>query len=149
MTLPLKPLLSALLHMLGPLERHAICAGSCASPKAKDGGFTDSSSNSGSRESLYSNWAASRTIQDGKGTLLTPGGQRVLSSANISLAIGLSQESLPRIVSLLWRLHPMRTVFMVSLDIFRGVLPACRGYSQALIINEVRVFSGSSQEPFR
>lgn len=140
MNLPLKPLRSYLLSMLMP-------SGYCSTCRTGDKTSEAEPSSSAAprlgklrpRELLYTNWLASRIVQDGEQTRLTPGGQRPLSRKNASLALDISQQCIPTLLSLLWELHPMRVFIMVTLDIFRGVFPACRGYSQALIINEVRM----------
>ncbi|KAI0347328.1 P-loop containing nucleoside triphosphate hydrolase protein [Trametopsis cervina] len=99
-------------------------------------------------DSLYDIWSASRGVRDGDGLVLTPGGQRSLSSKNIALALELSQRCVPKMIALLWNLHPLRVASMAVLDVLRGVLPACRGYSQALIINELQAVISSSHFSF-
>lgn len=89
------------------------------------------------RESLYDAWLASRSVPAAKGVLLTPGAQRPMTSKNIRLALAMAKQSSPDVLAMLWRLHPSRLLLMVSLDLFKGIFPAFRGYSQALIINEV------------
>jgi hypothetical protein len=37
----------------------------------------------------------------------------------------------------LWLLNPVRTTLMMVANVVRGLFPAFRGYSQAMIINEV------------
>ncbi|KAI0092628.1 P-loop containing nucleoside triphosphate hydrolase protein [Irpex rosettiformis] len=94
--------------------------------------------------SLFDIWSSSRVIAAEHGDLLlTPGGQRPMTTRNISLAIHVSERCIPHIFSLLWSLHPLRVMLMLSLDIFRGLLPACRGYSQAMIINELQAVISS------
>lgn len=90
-----------------------------------------------SNEPLYQAWLASRTVPASKGVLLTPGAQRPLSRENILLAAFVARRSCYSVVTLLWRLYPWRILAMVTMDLFKGVFPAFRGYSQALIINEV------------
>lgn len=139
MSLPLKPLCSLLSGMLGLFDRHSSCADADYVSEGVRGGSKEQCRvESSSRNSLYDAWSASRVVGEHAELLLTPGGQRPLTRENVALALELSESCLPRILTLLWNLHPLRVMLMVSLDVFRGVLPACRGYSQALIINEVR-----------
>lgn len=137
MNLPLKPLCSLLPDMLGSMDWLSSC------PLAQDNSEDSLSKpphclHDKSRPSLYESWFASRTVGEHDEITLTPGGQRALTSRNVFLALEVSERCVPQIMSLLWSLHPLRVMLMVALDIFRGILPACRGYSQALIINEVR-----------
>lgn len=83
---------------------------------------------------LYHAWLASRLA---KGVPLTPGAQRPVSRANVELAVAIARRSCRSVLALLCQLHPCRLTTMVAMDLFRGVFPAFRGYSQALIINEV------------
>ena len=70
--------------------------------------------------------------------MLAPGAQRPLSRDNITLAAFIARQSSLDILSLIWQLYPLRVLTMVAMDVCKGVFPAFRGYSQALIINEVR-----------
>lgn len=133
LSLPLKPPCTFLPGMLGPFDRHTALNPPC--PCA-----TYDSEDVKGNKSLFDIWSASRTIGTHDELVLTPGGQRPMTSRNIHLALEVSERCVPHIFSLLWSIHPLRVILMVGLDIFRGVLPAYRGYSQALIINEVRTF---------
>jgi hypothetical protein len=135
-TLPLKPLCSLLPGMLGlgPFDRHS--SQSYVSENSVSQHLPDAKQS----RSLHDAWSASRVIGEHEELILTPGGQRPLTGKNMSLALEVAERCLPQMLSLLWSLHPLRVLLMLSLDIFRGVLPACRGYSQALIINEVCSF---------
>lgn len=78
---------------------------------------------------------------------LPPGSQRPLTFANMLLACKILQSSSIDILALLWRLNPLRTLLFVLLTLFRGLLPAFRGYSQAMILDEVGVFSALWRPP--
>lgn len=131
MSLSLKPIRSLLLEMLFPLDRLPRRVGNSAadSPPA---------SSENSHGSLYGAWLASRTVPASKGVMLAPGAQRPLSRDNITLAAFIARQSSLDILSLIWQLYPLRVLAMVAMDVCKGVFPAFRGYSQALIINEVR-----------
>ena len=96
--------------------------------------------------SLFDIWRVSRPSvsnigRDGKlETLpLQPGAQRKFNLSNILLAGRILQATLFNMLALLWGLNPLRTSLLLCLTIIRGLLPAFRGYSQALILDEVRV----------
>jgi hypothetical protein len=132
----LKPLRSRLLEMLSPLDsKPRRCSNSPVNPSP-----TSPESSNGS---LYGAWLASRAVPESKGVLLDPGAQRSLSRENITLAAFIARRSSLDILSLLWELYPLRVLAMVAMDVFKGVFPAFRGYSQALIINEVRQLPSS------
>ncbi|OBZ76416.1 Lipid A export ATP-binding/permease protein MsbA [Grifola frondosa] len=65
--------------------------------------------------------------------------------ANVTLAYKISNLCASDLFSLLWKTHPLRTVLMVVVDIVRGIFPAFRGYSQALIINELQSMLSSGE----
>ncbi|GJE84393.1 ABC transporter ATP-binding protein [Phanerochaete sordida] len=92
---------------------------------------------------LYDAWLASRAVPANKGGLLTPGAQRPLSRENVALAARIARRSSLGVLSLLWQLYPGRILALVSLDLLRGAFPVVRGYSQALIINEVQAVISS------
>lgn len=100
----------------------------------KRGCVHDVTSDDASLPSLYSAWLASRTIPPER--TLPPGAPRPLSRRNFQLALLILSRCSMQLCTLLWGLHPVRVLVVVFLDIFRGVLPAFRGYSQALIIDE-------------
>lgn len=85
---------------------------------------------------LYGDWLTSRRMSSGTETL-SPGAQRPLTPQNIALAYNLLRSCAPEILSSLWNMHPCRITLMVTMDLVRGVLPAFRGYSQALMVDEV------------
>lgn len=96
--------------------------------------------------SLFDVWRASRPSvsnigRDGKPETLPlqPGHQRQFNLSNIILAGHILQATFYDMLVLLWGLNPLRTALLVCLTIIRGLLPAFRGYSQALILDEVRV----------
>ena len=72
-----------------------------------------------------------------KGAFLEAGSQRPLTSANFKFAYTITKECAYELLGHLWSLHPIRTALMMSLNILRGLFPAFRGYSQAMIIDEV------------
>ena len=64
----------------------------------------------------------------------------VSNALHITLVIHaavIARQSSADMLSLLWELSPLRVAAMVAMDVFKGLFPAFRGYSQALIINEV------------
>ena len=86
---------------------------------------------------LYAVWLASRRTTDHGTEYLPPGAQRPFSFDNFALAYALSKRCTPEILSCLWDAHPHRISLMVALDVVRGAFPAFRGYSQAVMIDEV------------
>lgn len=90
-----------------------------------------------STASIFDDWLASREITNRKGVLLAPGSQRPISHANSRLACKITKECAFDLFRTLWNLNPLRTTLMMIVNIVRGLFPAFRGYSQALIINEV------------
>lgn len=104
--------------------------------------------------SLFDIWKASRPCEstvDSDGKLetlpLQPGSQRQLTYVNILLACKIIHGTFSHLVTLLWCLNPIRTALFVGLTIVRGLLPAFRGYSQALILDEVSNFTSSKIVP--
>lgn len=85
----------------------------------------------------HSAWLTSRTLPRQKGVYIMPGGQRALTVRNFQLAYTILHECAYDLLLTLWGLHPIRTTLMMCLNVLRGVLPAFRGYSQAMIIDEV------------
>lgn len=85
----------------------------------------------------YDAWLASRAMPGPKGVQLVGGAQRALTIRNCKLAYVIATECAYDLLIRLWGLHPIRTTLMMSLNVLRGVQPAFRGYSQALIIDEV------------
>lgn len=95
---------------------------------------------------LFETWNASRqtsiSSEVGKDATapLMPGSRRKCNLVNISLAFTILQATFLDMLSLLWSLNPVRTTVLVFLTVVRGLLPAFRGYSQALILDEASVF---------
>lgn len=87
--------------------------------------------------SQFRSWLASRSIQD-QDMYLSPGAQRSLSWGNAALALEITAESGIELMKLLWALEPYRITAMLCLEVIRGIFPAMRCYSQALLIDEVR-----------
>ena len=85
---------------------------------------------------VYGDWLTSRRMASGT-ECLSPGAQRPLTPQNFALACNLLRSCTPEILACLWEMHPFRISLMVTLDLVRGVLPAFRGYSQALMVDEV------------
>ena len=131
MGLSLKLLRRALLQMLPPLDKQTRRR---LGNRHQNTNFDFSES---SDAVLYDAWLASRAVPASKATLLTPGAQRPLSRENLALAVRIARRSSLDVLSLVWELYPWRVLLLVSLDLCRGVFPVFRGYTQALIINEV------------
>ncbi|KZT27049.1 P-loop containing nucleoside triphosphate hydrolase protein [Neolentinus lepideus HHB14362 ss-1] len=89
-------------------------------------------------ESTFDAWLASRAVPGSKGLLLTPGGRRHLTVRNVKLAVDIAKEATPKVLRMVWGRHRLRALVLLLLNIARGVFPALRGYSQALIINEIQ-----------
>ncbi|KAF8897213.1 P-loop containing nucleoside triphosphate hydrolase protein [Infundibulicybe gibba] len=89
-------------------------------------------------DSVYDAWLASRRVPGQKGTHLVPGAQRPLNLENARLAGMITHMCAFEFFKVLWRLNPVRTTLMMSLNVVRSVFPAFRGYSQALIIDELQ-----------
>ncbi|KIJ70441.1 hypothetical protein HYDPIDRAFT_172258 [Hydnomerulius pinastri MD-312] len=92
---------------------------------------------------LQQAWLASRVIPRRRGTYLMPGAQRPVNETNIKLALTISRACVFDLVSALWALHPVRTTLMMALQILRGFFPAFRGYSQAMIVDELQTLVSS------
>lgn len=88
-------------------------------------------------EAVYDAWLISRAMSDLKGAYLVPGTQRPFNKANAILAGIIIKDCAFDLLRILWELHPIRTTMMFSLNLVRSLFPAFRGYSQALIIDEV------------
>ncbi|KAF8845637.1 P-loop containing nucleoside triphosphate hydrolase protein [Paxillus ammoniavirescens] len=92
---------------------------------------------------LQQAWLASRVIPRRRGAYLMPGAQRPLNETNIRLALTISRACVLDLLSSLWALHPVRTSLMMILHIIRGFFPAFRGYSQAMIVDELQTLVSS------
>ncbi|KAJ7499236.1 P-loop containing nucleoside triphosphate hydrolase protein [Mycena latifolia] len=87
-------------------------------------------------ESTYDVWLASRILP--RGETLVPGAHRSLSLSNLKLACIIIQTCAVDFFTHILSLHPIRTTLMLSLNVVRSIFPAFRGYSQALIIDELQ-----------
>ncbi len=85
----------------------------------------------------YAEWLASRRPSGDGAGCLPPGAHRPFTLYNLTLAYNLSRCCTSEILYSLWVMHPFRISLMLSLDLVRGVFPAFRGYSQALMVDEV------------
>ncbi|KAG1715966.1 hypothetical protein ID866_1190 [Astraeus odoratus] len=96
---------------------------------------------------LLQAWLASRVLPDlsygRRGTYLIPGAQRPINETNIRLALTISRACVFDLVKALWGLHPVRTTLMMVLHIIRAFFPAFRGYSQAMIVDELQTLLSS------
>jgi len=66
-----------------------------------------------------------------------PGAHRPINEENIRLAVTITRGCVFDLFILLWSLHPVRTTLMMVINVVRGMFPAFRGYSQAMIVDEV------------
>ncbi|KAF8974685.1 P-loop containing nucleoside triphosphate hydrolase protein [Flammula alnicola] len=94
-------------------------------------------------ESIYDAWLASREIPGQKGSYLVPGAPRPLTLENARLALFVTQHCTLDFLRVLWALNPLRTTLMMTLNIVRSLFPAFRGYSQALIVDELQTLIAS------
>ena len=88
-------------------------------------------------DSLLNLWRISRPDVPRDGRSYSLGVQRPLNKETISLAAKMVQLSAPQMSAIFWRLHPWRALLTVAFGFLRGLLPAFKGYSHALIIDEV------------
>ena len=98
----------------------------------------DRPESSNNQKDIYALWLASRCTAHESITPLPPGGQRAFTSRNVALACEVSKRCALDILGRLWQMHPYRISIMAGFDLLRGAFPALRGYSHALIIDEVR-----------
>ena len=91
--------------------------------------------------SVYQAWLASRVPSQRNGGYNTAGAQRPLTRANIRLAQRIAELCVPQILHIFWSRHPIRAFFMVAFSFIRGTFPVFKGYTHALIINEVSLLS--------
>ncbi|KLO15702.1 P-loop containing nucleoside triphosphate hydrolase protein [Schizopora paradoxa] len=129
------------------------------STTSSDADSTDSGSDAGTTfrcgqdvdsRSLFDVWSASRPKQGGPEQakfFLPPGSRRRLTPKNIALASRIVCSTSYELLRLLSGLNPIRTAIMIFLTIIRGLLPAFRGYSQALILDEVQKLISSGDFP--
>ncbi|KAI5124796.1 hypothetical protein M0805_005430 [Coniferiporia weirii] len=104
--------------------------------------------------SLFDAWNASRPVLTDAGAQgkcerlhLQPGSHRKCSFVNLRLALTILQTTFMDMLVLLCGLNPIRTAVLVCLTIIRGLLPAFRGYSQALILDEIQKLISSGDFP--
>ncbi|KAF5370032.1 hypothetical protein D9758_001346 [Tetrapyrgos nigripes] len=94
--------------------------------------------------SLYDIWLASRSVPgEPKSPLLVPGAQRRLTRKNTRLAYLVLSNYCLDFMKRLWHQHPTRTTLMMACHLVRSLFPVFRGYSQALIIDEVQALIAS------
>ncbi|ESK93720.1 xenobiotic-transporting atpase [Moniliophthora roreri MCA 2997] len=94
--------------------------------------------------SIYDIWLLSRRIPgEEKESLLVSGAQRRFTTRNLHLAYLVLTGCTLSFLKKIWSNHPCRTAMMVSFNIVRSLFPAFRGYSQALIIDEVQTLIAS------
>ncbi|KAF9569405.1 P-loop containing nucleoside triphosphate hydrolase protein [Agrocybe pediades] len=86
----------------------------------------------------YDAWKSSREVPEQPAMYLVPGAQRPLTLKNAKLAYHITRACSLDFFRTLWLLNPLRTTLMMALDIVRSLFPAFRGYSQALIIDELQ-----------
>ncbi|KAF7313550.1 ABC transporter domain-containing protein [Mycena chlorophos] len=86
--------------------------------------------------STYDIWAASRTVPDSEP--LVPGAHRAFTLLNIRLAGIIISTCAFDFFATLWSLNPVKTSLMIMFNVVRSVFPAFRGYSQALIIDQLQ-----------
>jgi hypothetical protein len=88
--------------------------------------------------SVYQAWLASRVPSRRNGSYSTAGAQRPLTRANLRLAQRIAELCVPQILQIFWSRHPARAFIMVAFSFIRGTFPVFKGYTHALIINEVQ-----------
>lgn len=82
-------------------------------------------------------WRASRlTSQPDPLVPLPPGTPRTLSFQNAKIAARIVVHSLPEILPLCWGPQSRDLVHLLAINIIKGLLPASRSYSQALLLDE-------------
>lgn len=111
-------------------------APACPRVRHRDAVLQKADASYGHPESIYALWAASRKTGRA-GENIGPGAHRPFCARSLSLAFDIIRLCVADLLVLLWTLHPWRSLLLVILELVRGVFPAFRGYSQALLINEV------------
>ena len=89
--------------------------------------------------SLFEAWSESRNLPGDVTDRLSPGAQRTVTRQNLRLASEISKKCAMKFCTMIWNLHPYRLAILILFDIFRGIFPAFRGYSQAMILDEVGI----------
>ncbi|KAG2051306.1 P-loop containing nucleoside triphosphate hydrolase protein [Suillus hirtellus] len=83
-------------------------------------------------------WLSSRVIPRRRGSYLMPGAHRPINEENIKSAVTITRGCVFELFRVLWSLHPVRTTLMMVINVVRGMFPAFRGYSQAMIVDELQ-----------
>ncbi|KIY72980.1 P-loop containing nucleoside triphosphate hydrolase protein [Cylindrobasidium torrendii FP15055 ss-10] len=96
-------------------------------------------------DEIYDIWAASRTLPNSNGgqTTLVAGARRPVTVHNIQLAWRILQRCTPELFQCLFETYPARTTVMLAFNVLRSLFPAFRGYSQAMILDEIQVLISS------
>ncbi|KAI0312479.1 P-loop containing nucleoside triphosphate hydrolase protein [Amylostereum chailletii] len=87
-------------------------------------------------DSLFHAWLASRTL-----TPNVPGSisaRRPITKDSVRLAHKTLHLCAPEMLKLFWNSHPLRTLLVLAVSFLRGVFPVFKGYSHAMIINEIQ-----------
>lgn len=97
--------------------------------------------------SLFDLWKASRqrlesseSTQEGWQGHSHAGMRRKCNIESVWLAFAILRTTFTDMALLIWGIDPLRITTLVLLTIIRGLLPAFKGYSQALIIDEVGLY---------
>ncbi|KAF8505447.1 P-loop containing nucleoside triphosphate hydrolase protein [Russula emetica] len=88
--------------------------------------------------SVYHAWLASRVPSCQNRGYISAGAQRPLTRANLRLAQRIAELCVPQILQIFWSRHPFRAFVMVAFSFVRGTFPVFKGYTHALIINEIQ-----------
>lgn len=92
---------------------------------------------------LYDIWLATRFLRRNNSSHYSnPGSNRPLTIQNIQAAFKIVTLCACDLITRLFALQPTRTIFLILFELLRGLFPALRGYSQALLLNEVRHILG-------
>ncbi len=67
----------------------------------------------------------------------SPGSHRPLTFQNVQLAWSILTCSAWEVFALIWTIHPMRMLFFLLLNFIRGLFPAARSFSQAMLLDQV------------
>jgi hypothetical protein len=86
------------------------------------------------KDTLFNLWLASRTLVSTRSLV---GATRPLGKQSVALAQRVVRICAPEMLKLFWNGHPYRMLFVLALSFARGIFPVFKGYSHAMIINEV------------